>query len=108
MADEERQFPGVAELRLLFREEVAANNERIEELIRDAQTEIIRALEALTRANLARMRRLEMSDASAAERLEALEQRVFEIENKVAWRSLSSRGDQSASGAKTGSGSRLS
>ncbi|MBZ5595573.1 MAG: hypothetical protein LAP39_25315 [Acidobacteriia bacterium] len=52
------------------------------EIVRDAQTEILRGLERFARGNFARLHRLEVSDADLAERLGALEERVMALETR--------------------------
>jgi hypothetical protein len=56
--------------------------DRLTEVMRDMQGEILRGLEAFARGNFARMHRLDASDADTNIRLTALEERVLYLETK--------------------------
>ena len=67
--------------------------ERVQEMIRDAQTEILRGFEGYAKASEARLRRLENSyvtlhadDAAMNERLANVESRLLEVEKKLTLR----------------------
>ena len=67
--------------------------ERVQEMIRDAQTEILRGFEGYAKASEARLRRLETSyvtlhadDAAMNERLANVESRLLEVEKKLTLR----------------------
>jgi predicted nucleic acid-binding Zn-ribbon protein len=57
------------------------------ELVRDAQTEILRGFVAFQNSNGPRMRKMEADlsniDAATSQRLEVLEQRMLEVEKKL-------------------------
>jgi hypothetical protein len=53
------------------------------EAMRDMQTEILRGIAAFGRGNLARMVRLEGSDAATTERLAAIEERLLALETRA-------------------------
>jgi len=57
--------------------------ERVQEIVRDAQTEILRGFEAFARENEIRVRRLETNESGTNERLANLEARLLEIEKKL-------------------------
>ncbi len=63
---------------------IEANNtkvrESVKEIVRDAQTEILRGLEAFARGNFARLHSLKSSDNDLKVRLGALEERVMALE----------------------------
>jgi hypothetical protein len=50
--------------------------------MRDMQSEILRDIEAFARGNFARMVRLETADASTAQRLAAIEERLLALETR--------------------------
>jgi hypothetical protein len=56
--------------------------DKIREIVRDSQTEILRGLERFARGNFARLHRLESSDNDLAERLNAIEERVLALETR--------------------------
>jgi hypothetical protein len=57
---------------------------QIREIVRDAQTEILRGLERFARGNFSRLHRLESSDNDLVERLNAFEERLLALENPTA------------------------
>jgi len=61
---------------------IEANNSKVQEIVRDAQTEILRGLEAFARGNFARLHSLESSDNDLKVRLSALEERVMALETR--------------------------
>jgi hypothetical protein len=63
-------------------EELNRRFDQLHEAMRDMQTEILRGLERFARGNFARMHRLEVSDDTLVERLNALEERVLAIETR--------------------------
>ena len=56
--------------------------DKIREIVRDSQTQILRGLERFARGNFARLHRLESSDTDLAERLSAIEERVLALETR--------------------------
>lgn len=55
---------------------------QIREIVRDAQTEILRGLERFARGNFSRLHRLESSDNDLVERLNAFEERLLALETR--------------------------
>ena len=57
--------------------------EKVQEMVRDAQTEILRGFQVFAKANEIRMRRLETSDAGLNERVANVEARLLQVEEKL-------------------------
>jgi len=66
-----------------FTERLQATEERAIERMRDMQTEILKGFERYARSNTARMVRLEASDTTATDRLNTVEQRLLELEQRL-------------------------
>lgn len=66
---------------------LSALSERLIEVMRDMQTEILRAFQAFSAGQTLRLRKLEADhsnlDASISGRMEAVEGRLFEIEKRL-------------------------
>lgn len=69
------------------RADLTAQSERLIEVMRDMQTEILRAFEAFATGQTIRLRKLEADhsnlDSATSGRIEALERRLFEIEKRL-------------------------
>lgn len=66
---------------------LSTQSERLIEVMRDMQTEILRAFQAFSAGQTLRLRKLEADhsnlDAATSGRMEALEHRLFEIEKRL-------------------------
>jgi hypothetical protein len=73
-------------IRLLIREEVAAAEQRttdkLTEIMRDMQSEILRGLQAFARGNFARLHTLESNQTDINTRMAVLEERVLYLETR--------------------------
>ncbi len=82
----------LAELETRLDHKMTAMHAELVELIRDAQTEILRGFEKFQTAQTIRMRKIEANhsnlDTSTSIRLDNLEERVLEIEKKIIGKNL--------------------
>jgi hypothetical protein len=76
------QQPATKQDILDLRQEMAAQEARLIETMRDMQSELLRGMERFARGNFSRIHRLETSDNDLNERVNVLEERVLALETR--------------------------